>query len=50
MSKKQKVCRVLNYIELLPIFVSTVAGCISISAFSYLVGIPIEITSSVIGL
>ena len=51
MSKKhKKVCRVLNYIELLLIFVSTVAGCISIPAFSYLVGIPIEITSSVIGL
>ena len=40
----------LNYIELLLIFVSTVARCISMSAFSYLVGIPIEIMSSIIGL
>ena len=30
--------------------VSTVTGCIPISAFSSLIGIPIEITNSAIGL
>ena len=48
MSKKhKKVCRVLNYIEHLLILVSTVTGCVSISDFTSLVGIPIEITSLV---
>ena len=51
MSKKhKKVYRVSNYIEHLLILISTVMGCISISAFASLVGIPIEITSSAIGL
>ena len=53
MSKKhEKVLyyfvRVLNYIELLLISMSTVTGCVSISAFASLVGIPIVITSSAI--
>ena len=47
---RKKVSRVLNYIEHLLIFVSTVTGCFSISAFASLVGIPVGITSSVIGL
>ena len=46
---RKKVSRVLNYIEHLLIFVSTVTGCFSISAFASLVGIPVGITSSVIG-
>ena len=51
MSKKhKKVCRVLNYIEHLLILISTVTECVSISAFASFVGIPIGITSSVIGL
>ena len=51
MSKKhKKVFRVLNYIEHLLIAISTIAGCVSISAFASLVGIPIGITSSAIGL
>ena len=51
MSKKQKqVCRVLNYIEYLIILVSTVTGCVSISAFASLVGIAIAITNSATGL
>ena len=51
MSKKhEKVYRVLNYIENLLILLSTVSGCVSVSAFAPLVGIPIEITSSAIGL
>ena len=44
------VCATLNYIEHFLILVSTITGCISISAFHSLIGIPIEITSSAIGL
>ena len=51
MSKKhKKVFRVLNYIEHLLILISTVTRFISIYAFASLVGIPIGITSSAIGL
>ena len=51
MSKKyKKDCRVWNYIEYLLILISTVAGCVSISAFASLVGIPLVIMSSVIEL
>ena len=51
MSEKQiKVCRVLNYIEQSLIAISTITRCASISAFAPLVGIPIGIASSTIGL
>ena len=51
MSKKHnKVYRSFNYIERWLILISTVSGCISISAFASLVGIPIGVTSSAIGL
>ena len=51
MSKKHKrVCATLNYIEHFLILASTISGCISVSAFSSLSGIPIGITSSAIGL
>ena len=51
MSKKhKKVCTTLNYIEHFLILGSTITGCVSISAFASLVGIPIGITSSAIGL
>ena len=51
MSKKhKKVCTTLNYIEHFLILASAIAGCISISAFVSLLGIPIGITSSVVGL
>ena len=51
MSKKHKeVWRVLNYIEPLLIVISAVSGCVSISAFTSLVGISTGITSSAIGL
>ena len=51
MSKKhENVCRVLNYIDHLLIAICTITGCVSISAFASLVGIPIGITSSAIGL
>ena len=51
MSKQHKnVCRVLNYLDQTLIVISAVTGCASISAFASLVGIPIGITSSAIGL
>ena len=51
MSKKHKrFCATLNYIDHFLILASEAIGCISISAFTFLVGIPIKITSSIIGL
>ena len=47
--KHKKVCTALNYIEHFLILASTITGCISISAFASLLGIPIGITSSAIG-
>ena len=44
--KHKKVCTTSNYIEHFLIFASTITGCVSISAFASLVGIPIGITSS----
>ena len=50
-SKKHKmVCTTLNYIEHFLILGSAVTGCVSISAFPSVVGIPIVITSSAVGL
>ena len=50
MSKKhKKVCTTLNYIEHFLILGSTITGCVSISAFASLVGIPIVIANSAIG-
>ena len=47
MSKKhKKVSITLNCIEQFLILGSTITGCVSISAFASLVGIPIGITSS----
>ena len=46
----KKVCIILNYIEHFLILASTVTGCIWVAAFAYLLGIPIGITSSAIGL
>ena len=46
MSKSHiKVCTTLNYIEHFFILGSTITGCISISAFVSLVGIPIGLMS-----
>ena len=50
MKAQKKFCKTLNYIEHFLILASTITGCISISAFAYLLGIPIRITSSAIGL
>ena len=50
-SKNHKnVCKVLNYTEHLLVLVSTVNGCVSISAFASLVGIPIGTASSEVGI
>ena len=46
MNRKNKVCATLNYIKHFLILASTITGCISISAFASLLGIPIGITSS----
>ena len=46
--KYKKTCKYLNYVEHLLISVSTVTGCVSISAFASLVDIPIGIMSSAI--
>ena len=41
-SKKHKtICRVLDYIDHSLFVISTITGCVSISAFASLVGIPI---------
>ena len=48
--KYKKSCTTINYIEHLLILASVVLGCISISAFAFLVGIPIGITISAVGL
>ena len=51
MSKKhKKVCKTLKYIEHFLIWASAITGYTSISAFASLIGIPIGITSSAIGL
>ena len=51
MSKEhKKVCTTLNYIEHFLILTSTITRCISISAFPSLLGIPIGIKTSEIGI
>ena len=44
------VSTILNYIEYFLILASAITGYVSISAFASLLGIPVSITSSVIGL
>ena len=44
--KHKKVCTTINYIKHFLILASTITGCVFISAFASLVGIPIGITSS----
>ena len=48
--KHKKVSGVLNFIEHLLILVSTVTGCVCISAFASLVDVLVGITSSAVGL
>ena len=49
-NKHEKVCTTLNYINFFLILVSAVSGCVSISIFASLVGIPVYITSFTKGL
>ena len=44
----KKMCRALNYFEDFPSFASAVSGCVSISAFDLLVGVPVGIESSTV--
>ena len=48
--KHKKVCTTLNYSKHFLISASTITRCISMSDFASLIGIPIGITSSAIGL
>ena len=43
------MCTTLNYIELFLVLASTITGYILISAFTFLIGIPLGIMSSAIG-
>ena len=45
--KYKKTCKYLNYVEDLLILSSTISGCVSISAFALLVGIPFGISKSI---
>ena len=49
MSEKQ-VCKDLNYFEYFLIFISAVSDFISVSAFASLVGVPVGIADSAVGL
>ena len=48
--KHKKSCKILNHINHLLIVISTITGCVYISALASLVGIPIGITSFAVGL
>ena len=48
--KYKKTCKYLNYVEQLFIWVSAVAGCVSISTFTSLVCVPVGITNSAVGI
>ena len=51
MSEKYKqTCNYFNYVEKLLVLVSAVTGCVSIFAFASLVGVPVGITSSAVGI
>ena len=49
-TKHEEVCKALYYFEHFLVFVSAVSGCFSISAFASLVGVPVGIASSTVGL
>ena len=48
--KHKKVCRTLNHTEHILILAYVVTGCVSIATFASLVGNPIGITSSAVGI
>ena len=47
---KTKVCRTFNYFEHFLVFIYAVSDCVSISAFASIVGVPVGIASSSVGL
>ena len=49
-TKRKKICITLNYIERFLTLASTITGCISVSAFPSMIGIPIRTARSAIGL
>ena len=48
--KHKKLCGILNYIKHFLILAYTITKCVSVFAFASLLGIPIGIISSTIGL
>ena len=48
--KYEKKCKYLNHVEDLLILVSTVTGCVSISAFASFLCVSVYITSSALGI
>ena len=46
----KKTSKYLNYAEHLLILASAITGCVSISAFTSLVAVPVVITSSAVGI
>ena len=48
--KHKKMSRALNYFDHFLVFVSDANGCVSISTFASLVGVPVSILSSAAGL
>ena len=46
----KKTCKYLNYVEHLLILVSTVTGCVSVSAFASLICVSVCITCSTVGM
>ena len=48
--KDKKTCNYLNYIEHWLILDSAVTGCVSISGFALLFCVPVDITSSAVGI
>ena len=49
-NEHRNICTSLNYVEHLLILVYAVSGCVSASAFTSLFGLPVGISSSVVGL
>ena len=51
MSEKQKkMCKALNYFKHFLVSISVVSGCVSVSTFALLFGVPVGITISVVGM
>ena len=48
--KRTKTCKYLNHVEHLTFLASEITGCVSVSAFTSLVAVPVGTTSSAVGL